>query len=170
MITEWLLLGGAITLLLVISAFFSGSETALTAASNPRMHELTRQGSHRAEIVLAMRERRERLIGAILLGNNLVNIFASALATSLLLGVFGEAGVVYATLAMTLLILTFAELLPKTYALRQADKTALLVAPFTAKRSCAARSRFMKGRNRKSARNARCCAASSTSTTCRSRR
>jgi Mg2+/Co2+ transporter CorB len=129
MITEWLLLGGAITLLLVLSAFFSGSETALTAASNPRMHELTRQGSQRAEIVLAMRERRERLIGAILLGNNLVNIFASALATSLLLGVFGEAGVVYATLAMTFLILIFAELLPKTYALRQADKTALLVAP-----------------------------------------
>lgn len=129
MITEWLMLGGSITVLLVLSAFFSGSETALTAASNPRMHELSRQGSRRADIVLAMRERRERLIGAILLGNNLVNIFASALATSLLLRIYGEAGVLYATLAMTLLILIFAELLPKTYALRQADKTALLVAP-----------------------------------------
>ena len=129
MITDWLLLGGPITVLLVLSAFFSGSETALTAASNPRMHELARQGSHRAEIVLALRERRERLIGAILFGNNLVNIFASALATSLLLGIFGEAGVFYATIAMTLLILIFAELLPKTYALGHADRTALLIAP-----------------------------------------
>jgi len=129
MIIEWLLLGATITILLVLSAFFSGSETALTAASNPRMHELTRQGSHRAEIVLALRERRERLIGAILFGNNLVNIFASAIATSMLVGIFGEAGVVYATLAMTLLILIFSEVLPKTYALGHADKTALLVAP-----------------------------------------
>jgi len=127
--TEWLITGGAIVLLLVLSAFFSGSETALTAASNPRMHELSRQGSHRAETVLVLRERRERLIGAILLGNNLVNIFASALATSLLLGIFGEAGVLYATLAMTLLILIFAEVLPKTYALTHADKMALMLAP-----------------------------------------
>jgi Mg2+/Co2+ transporter CorB len=177
MITEWLLLGGAITLLLVLSAFFSGSETALTAASNPRMHELTRQGSQRAEIVLAMRERRERLIGAILLGNNLVNIFASALATSLLLGVFGEAGVVYATLAMTFLILIFAELLPKTYALRQADKTALLVAPvlrpvvsILAPVILMISKIVAKDRNPKSGRNAKCCAAFSTLTRCRSRK
>ncbi|MCG8544065.1 MAG: HlyC/CorC family transporter [Alphaproteobacteria bacterium] len=129
MTAEWLLIGGAIFVLLVLSAFFSGSETAMTASSDPRMHELARQGSQRARIVLAMQERKERLIGAILLGNNLVNIFASALATSLLLGLFGEAGVVYATLAMTLLILIFAEILPKTYALSHADKMALFVAP-----------------------------------------
>ena len=129
MTAEWLLVGGAIFVLLVLSAFFSGSETAMTASSDPRMHELARQGSQRARIVLAMHERKERLIGAILLGNNLVNIFASALATSLLLGLFGEAGVLYATLAMTLLILIFAEILPKTYALSHADKMALFVAP-----------------------------------------
>ncbi len=89
MTAEWLYTGGAIFVLLVLSAFFSGSETALTASSEPRMHELARQGSTRAQIVLALQERKPRLIGAILLGNNLVNIFASALATSLLLHSFG---------------------------------------------------------------------------------
>ncbi len=129
MTTEWLLTGGSILVLLVMSAFFSGSETAMTASSEPRMHELARQGSRRARIVIAMHEKKQRLIGAILFGNNLVNIFASALATSLLLSIFGEAGVVYATLGMTLLVLIFAEVLPKSYALGHADKMALRVAP-----------------------------------------
>lgn len=129
MTAEWLLTGGSILVLMLLSAFFSGSETALTASSDPRMHELARQGSRPAQIVIAMHERKERLIGAILLGNNLVNIFASALATSLFLGLFGEAGVIYATLTMTLLILIFAEVLPKTYALGHADRMALRVAP-----------------------------------------
>ena len=74
-------------------------------------------------------EKRERLIGAILLGNNAVNIFASALATSFLIRVFGEVGIAYATVAMTLLVLVFAEVMPKTYALRNADRLALAVAP-----------------------------------------
>ncbi|MEM9682923.1 MAG: HlyC/CorC family transporter [Pseudomonadota bacterium] len=129
MTLEWLVTGGAIFVLLILSAFFSGSETALTASSEPRMHELARQGSARAQIVLALQERKPRLIGAILLGNNLVNIFASALATSLLLTVFGEAGVFYATAVMTLLVLIFAEVLPKTYALAHADRMALSVSP-----------------------------------------
>ena len=129
MTTEWLLTGGSILVLLIMSAFFSGSETAMTASSDPRMYELARQGSRRAQIVIAMHQKKERLIGAILLGNNLVNIFASALATSLLLGIFGEAGVFYATVVMTLLVLIFAEVLPKTYALGHADRMALLVAP-----------------------------------------
>lgn len=129
MTAEWLYTGGSILILLVLSAFFSGSETALTASSEPRMHELARQGSVRAQIVLALQERKPRLIGAILLGNNLVNIFASALATSLLLHTFGEAGVFYATAAMTVLVLIFSEVLPKTYALGHSDRMALLVAP-----------------------------------------
>lgn len=129
MTAEWLLMGGAIFILLLLSAFFSGSETAMTASSDARMYELARQGSRPAQIVVAMHARKQRLIGAILFGNNLVNIFASALATSLLLRVFGEAGVVYATLGMTLLILIFAEVLPKTYALGHADRMALFVAP-----------------------------------------
>ncbi len=129
MTTSMFLLGGAIFVLLVLSAFFSGSETALTAASRPRMHALAKQGDRRAGIVLALRKRTERLIGAILLGNNLVNILASALATSMLLGVFGEAGVVYATVAMTFLILVFSEVLPKTWAMSHADRAALALAP-----------------------------------------
>jgi len=129
MTAEWLITGGSIFVLLVLSAFFSGSETALTASSEPRMHELARQGSARAQIVLALQERKPRLIGAILLGNNLVNIFASALATTLLLHTFGDAGVFYATAAMTILVLIFSEVLPKTYALGHADRMALKVAP-----------------------------------------
>ena len=120
---------GAIAVLLVFSAFFSGSETALTAASRPRMHALELAGDHRAQLVNRLFVKKERLIGSILLGNNLVNILASALATSILIGYFGEAGVVYATLVMTALVLIFAEVLPKTYAIHHADRLALAVAP-----------------------------------------
>ncbi|MCK5495382.1 MAG: DUF21 domain-containing protein, partial [Hyphomicrobiaceae bacterium] len=129
MTAELLITSGIILVLLVLSGFFSGSETALTAASRPRMHSLSKRGDRRAAIVLALRDRNERLIGGILLGNNLVNILASALATSMLMGVFGEAGVVYATLGMTFLVLVFAEVLPKTWALSHADNMSLAVAP-----------------------------------------
>ena len=121
-----------IAVLLALSAFFSGSETALTAASRPRMFQLERQGVRRAGKVNRLREQQGRLIGAILLGNNLVNILASALATSALIGAFGEAGVAYATLGMTLLVLIFGEILPKTYAINHPDRTALAVSPAVA--------------------------------------
>lgn len=122
------LTGGAIVLLLILSGFFSGSETALTATSRARMHLLSKSGDKRAELVLLLLESRDKLIGAILLGNNLVNILSSALATSLFITLFGKAGVVYATLVMTVLVLIFAEVLPKTYAISHADKAALKVA------------------------------------------
>ncbi|GMV62377.1 MAG: membrane protein [Parvibaculum sp.] len=117
----------AIVLLLLFSAFFSGSETALTAASRARMHRLAEEGNKRARRVLHLTEDRERLIGAILLGNNLVNILASALATSLFLALFGDAGVVYATLVMTAVVLVFAEVAPKTFAITNTDRVALAV-------------------------------------------
>ena len=120
---------GAIVGLLIVSAFFSGSETALTAASRARMHALEEDGVARAGLVNRLLDSRERLIGALLLGNNLVNIAASALTTSLFLTIFGEAGVVYATLVMTALVVVFAEVLPKTYAILNADRMALSVAP-----------------------------------------
>lgn len=123
------LLSCAIAALLVLSAFFSGSETALTGASRPRMHQLAKQGNARARRVLGLLERRDRLIGALLFGNNLVNILASALATAALVALFGDAGVIYATLGMTLLVLVFAEILPKTYALTHTDRMALALAP-----------------------------------------
>ena len=119
----------AIAFLLVLSAFFSGSETALTAASRPLMHQLEHDGDRKAALVNRLRDEQENLIGAILLGNNLVNILASALATGILISLFGQAGIVYATVGMTLLVLVFAEILPKTFALRTADRTAPAIAP-----------------------------------------
>ncbi len=119
----------AIGALLVLSAFFSGSETALTAASRARMHALAQDGSRRARLVSRLMDMPEQLIGAILLGNNLINIFASALATSLFLSMFGETGVVYATLVMTALVLVFGEVMPKTYAITNPDRAALFVSP-----------------------------------------
>ena len=127
--TPLLIVLSAIFILLVLSAFFSGSETALTAASRPLMHQLEQNGNQKAAIVNRLLTNTDRLIGSILLGNNLVNIFASALATSALITVFGEAGVVYATLGMTLLVLIFSEILPKTFAYRNANKVALWIAP-----------------------------------------
>lgn len=127
--TTLLITGGAIVLLLILSAFFSGSETALTAASRARMHQLEQDGNPRAVMVNRLRDNKERLIGGILLGNNLVNILASALATSLLLTMVGEAAVPIATVAMTLLVLIFAEVLPKTYAIAYAERLSLAVAP-----------------------------------------
>ncbi|HUU24164.1 MAG TPA: HlyC/CorC family transporter [Methyloceanibacter sp.] len=120
---------GAIVGLLVVSAFFSGSETALTAASRARMHALEEDDNPRAKLVTRLLSSRERLIGALLLGNNLVNIAASALATSLFLSLFGDAGVVYATIVMTVVVVVFAEVLPKTYAILNADRMALAVSP-----------------------------------------
>ncbi|MEE1544047.1 MAG: CNNM domain-containing protein, partial [Alphaproteobacteria bacterium] len=129
MTTTLVLTLAAILVLLLTSAFFSGSETALTAASRSRLHHLAQRGNARARLVERLVARRERMIGAILLGNNAVNILASALATSLMIGLFGEAGVAYATIAMTAVIFIFAEVLPKTAAIRNAERTALTVAP-----------------------------------------
>ena len=119
----------AIAFLLLLSAFFSGSETALTAASRPLMHQLEHDGDRKAALVNRLRDDQESLIGAILLGNNLVNILASALATGILISLFGQAGIAYAAVGMTLLVLIFAEILPKTFALRTADRTAPAIAP-----------------------------------------
>lgn len=124
----WITLAG-IFLLLLLSAFFSGSETALTAASRVRIHQAVRAGSRRAATVEALIAQKERLIGALLLGNNLVNILSSALATSVMITLFGDTGIVYATLAMTLVVLVFGEVLPKTWAINQPDEFALGVAP-----------------------------------------
>lgn len=119
----------AIFFLLLLSGFFSGSETALTAASRPLMHRLEQEGNQKAVIVNRLHAHKDHLISTILLGNNLVNILASALATSVLITLFGEAGVAYAAISMTLLVLLFSEILPKTYAFRTSNKTALNIAP-----------------------------------------
>ena len=126
--TLWLS-GIAVFILLFLSGFFSGSETALTAASRARIHQVEKSGDKRAKIVSQLIASRERLIGALLLGNNLVNILASALATTVFLTLFGEAGVAIATLVMTALVLVFAEVMPKTWAISAPEKFALAVSP-----------------------------------------
>jgi Mg2+/Co2+ transporter CorB len=120
----------AIVVLVALSGFFSGSETAVTAASKARMLQLEKAGDKRAALVGRLIQERERLIGALLLGNNVANILAASLATGVFLAVFGDAGVIYATLVMTAIVLIFAEILPKTLAIARPDSTARAVAPF----------------------------------------
>ena len=118
----------AILLLLVLSGFFSGSETALTAASRGKLRAQADKGNRGADRALTITEDNERLIGSVLLGNNLVNILATSLATALFTRLFGESGVALATLIMTLLVLIFAEVLPKTFAITNAERAAAFVA------------------------------------------
>jgi Mg2+/Co2+ transporter CorB len=118
-----------VVFLLVLSAVFSGSETALTAASRARMHTLESEGNERAKQVNQLLAHPEQIIGTVLLGNNLVNILASSLMTGFLIGIFGEVGIAYATIAMTVLIVIFSEVLPKTYAFAYPDRISLAVAP-----------------------------------------
>lgn len=118
---------GVIIFLLVLSAFFSGSETALTAASRGKLRAQADKGSRGAQRALDITEDNERLIGSVLLGNNLVNILATSLATAIFTTTFGESGVVIATLVMTVLVLVFAEVLPKTYAITNSETAASAV-------------------------------------------
>src|SRR6266581_9549729 len=124
---DWLALA-IVLFCLLLSAFFAGSETALTASSRASMHRLEKQGNRRAAIVNRLLDARERMIGALLFGNNAVNIAASSLATGVLLAWFGELGVIYATVVMTILIVVFAEVLPKTAAFNAPNRIALAVA------------------------------------------
>jgi Mg2+/Co2+ transporter CorB len=117
-----------IAFLLVLGAFFAGSETALTAVSRGRMHQLEKDGSRAARDVNRLVGQRERMVGALLLGNTFVNILASSLATIVLEHSFGHRAVLVATAIMTVLILIFVEVLPKTLAIARTDRFALAVA------------------------------------------
>ncbi|MCY3878793.1 MAG: HlyC/CorC family transporter [Rhodobacteraceae bacterium] len=130
--TEFWLLVGAITLLICLSAVFSGSETAFTSASRGKLRAQADRGNRAAARALRITGNLEKLIGAVLLGNNLVNILATALATSLFTQLFGDSGVALATLAMTLLILFFAELLPKTYSITRPETASRRISPVIA--------------------------------------
>ena len=114
---------------LLLAAYLSAAETAITGASRPRMHRLAQQGHPRAVIVNALLDRKDEAVSAVLLGNNVVNIFSASLSTAVLTALFGAAGVVYATLAIGVLIVIFAEVMPKTWALLRADRVALALAP-----------------------------------------
>lgn len=119
----------AILLLIVLSAFFNVSETSLTAASRARMHALEEDGSVPAALVNKVLSRPEKMIGTVLLGNTLVDVLAAALASNIAVDLYGQVGVAYATAIITILIVIFAAVLPKTYALAYADRVALVVAP-----------------------------------------
>lgn len=123
------LLIAAIVLMIAMSAFFNMSETGLTAASRARMHALDQEGNAKAKLVNRLLSEPEKMIGAVLLGNTLVDVLAASLASALAIRLVGEVGVVYATAIVTLLIVIFAAVLPKTYALAYSDRVALFVAP-----------------------------------------
>ena len=127
MLTTMVAIALVIVLLLAVSAFFSGSETALTGANPARLHLLAKGGDKRAARAERLIAIKDRVVSSILIGNNLVNILASALATMLFSTLFGGFGVVVATVVMTVLVVVFAEVLPKTYALRVPEALALRV-------------------------------------------
>src|SRR3954465_7464700 len=124
---DWLALA-VVFVCLVLTRFFAASETALTASSRPSMHRLAKHGNRSAVLVNRLRNARERLIGALLFGNNAVNIAASSIATGVMLNWWGDVGVIYATIVMTLVVVIFAEVLPKTAAFNSPDRIALMVA------------------------------------------
>ena len=127
--TAFWLTSAGILVLLILSGFFSGSETALTAASRGKLKAQADKGSRGAATAMKVTEDNERMIGALLLGNNIVNILSASLATALLTRVFGDSGVAWATLVMTALILIFGEVLPKTLAITFPEAVAARVAP-----------------------------------------
>ena len=116
-------------ILIVISGFLSGSETALTATSKPRILFKNKKGDKRANYVIKILDNLDNVISSLLLSNNLVNILASSLATAVLYDLFGLSGIFYATTLMTIIIVIFAEILPKTYSLNKPTRTSLQIAP-----------------------------------------
>jgi Mg2+/Co2+ transporter CorB len=118
-----------VVLCLLVSFFLSAAETAITGTSRPRMHRLAQQGNQRAAMVNDLLDRKDQAVSVILLGNNVVNILAASLSTAVLTALFGTAGIVYATVAITALIVLFAEVMPKTWALLRSDRVALTLAP-----------------------------------------
>ena len=118
-----------VIVLMIISALFACSETLIIAVSRAKIHRMANEGSRRAKKLELLLKNREKVISAMLIGNNMVNILASALATSVLIKLFGEAGLLYATIGMTILVIVFAEITPKTFALKIPDKLAIFLSP-----------------------------------------
>ena len=119
----------AVVLCLALGAYMSAAETAITGASPPRMHRLAQQGNKRAIQVNRLLARKDEAVSAVLLGNSVMNILSASLTTAVLTEVFGAAGVVYATVIVGILVVVFAEVMPKTWALLRADRVALALAP-----------------------------------------
>ncbi len=118
-----------VVILIFISAIFACSETAIVAVSRAKIHRMANEGNKKAKKLEKLLKNREKVISTMLAGNNAINILASSIATSALIKLFGEAGLLYATVIMTLAVLIFAEILPKTLAIKSADNIALALAP-----------------------------------------
>ena len=115
-------------ILILLSGFFSGSETALVSLNHIKIKKLAVDGDKRANIIVRLLKHPNKLLATILVGNNLVNISAAAIATSIAIDLFGSKGVGIATGIMTFLILLFGEITPKGYALAKAEKISLSIA------------------------------------------
>ena len=118
-----------VVICLALGAYMSAAETAITGASRPRMHRLAQQGNKRAAVVNSLLDRKDEAVSAVLLGNSVVNILSASLTTAVLTAIFGAAGIVYATIAVGVMVVIFAEVMPKTWALLRADRVALMLAP-----------------------------------------
>jgi len=118
-----------VLLCLALGAYMSAAETAITGASRPRMHRLAQQGNRRATQVNRLLDRKGEAVSAVLLGNSVMNILSASLTTAVLTEVFGAAGIVYATAIVGVMVVVFAEVMPKTWALLRADRVALILAP-----------------------------------------
>ena len=119
----------SLVILVLLSGFLSGSETAITATSKARIISKIKKGSKKANYVLKILNLKDSVITSLLLSNNLVNILASSLATAFFYDIFGIKGILYATLFMTVIIVIFAEVLPKTYSINKPTRTALIISP-----------------------------------------
>jgi Mg2+/Co2+ transporter CorB len=118
-----------VVICLMLGAYMSAAETAITGASRPRMHRLAQQGNKRAVLMNSLLDRKDEAVSAVLLGNSVVNILSASLTTAVLTAIFGAAGVVYATIIVGIMVVIFAEVMPKTWALLRADRVALILAP-----------------------------------------
>ncbi len=123
----WLELAG-LTILLLLSAFFSSSETALLSCRRIHIRHLKEEGNAKAELIYKMMEEPEKLVASIVIGNNVVNVAASALATSVAIGIFGNQGIGIAIGVMTFLILVVGEITPKGFAVKNAERLSLAFA------------------------------------------
>ena len=117
-------------LLIGMSAFFSSTETAFTSFNHARVKALARSGNKRARLAIELSDKYDKLLSSILIGNNIVNILASSLATVVFVAWLGGAGVSVSTVVMTVLVLIFGEISPKTLAKDHADQLVLAFAPY----------------------------------------
>ena len=116
-------------LLIGLSAFFSSTETAYSSVNRTRLKALAKNGNRKAQLAYDLVENYDRLLSSILVGNNIVNILASSLATVVFIFYFGNAGVTLSTVVMTVLVLIFGEVSPKTLAIDRAEQLVIALAP-----------------------------------------